>query len=310
MARGAGVRRAGAAPSGVCNGLSWSVLQVRVSPAVLCRSVPRPAASCCGVLRFGVCCRGALHCGALRCGVLCCLVLRHGGSPEVSLACVVVRSAGRCVAGWWLGDAVRCGWLAGSVLWGPGRAAQAVGLRRCPWGCPPWGPVPWSRVPWGSRPPEDVLYDIQPQPSQAWGQQRPARRPPTVTDATADTFMAERAAAEAQRTSSRHLSKPTPQAQGPPLTGPEGHQDPPAASLAPYQPSISANIQRMPRYCRRHESQPNPEAETVRAHPQVHIRSRPHSPRTPTEDYEEYPRPATDTSPHDPDTPTNTHSST
>ena len=36
---------------------------------------------------------------------------------EVSLACVAVRSAGRSVAGWWLGGAVRCGWLAGSVLW-------------------------------------------------------------------------------------------------------------------------------------------------------------------------------------------------
>ena len=37
---------------------------------------------------------------------------------EVSLACVVVQSAGRTVAGWWLGGAVRCGCLAGSVLWG------------------------------------------------------------------------------------------------------------------------------------------------------------------------------------------------
>ena len=38
---------------------------------------------------------------------------------DVSLACVVVRSAGRSVAGWWPGGAVRCGCLAGSVLWGP-----------------------------------------------------------------------------------------------------------------------------------------------------------------------------------------------
>ena len=70
---------------------------------------------------------------------------------EVSLACVVVRSAGRGVAGWWLGGAVRCGCLAGSVLWGPGRAAPARGLGRRPLGCPPWGPVPWSRVLWGFR---------------------------------------------------------------------------------------------------------------------------------------------------------------
>ena len=65
------------------------------------------------------------------------------------MASVVLRSAGRSVAGWWLGGAVRC--LAGSVLWGPGRAARAGGLFRRPWGCPPWGPVPWSRVIWGSR---------------------------------------------------------------------------------------------------------------------------------------------------------------
>ena len=137
--------------SGVCGGLFWLVLQVRVSRAMLCRSVPRRITSCCGVLRFGVRCRGALHCGALRCGVPCCLVLCRGGSVEVSLACVVVRSAGRSVAGWWLGGAVWCGWLAGSVLWGPGRAARAGGSGRCLWGCPPWGPVPWSCVLWGSR---------------------------------------------------------------------------------------------------------------------------------------------------------------
>ena len=146
----AGVWRAVAAPSGVCGGLSWLVLQVRVSRAVVCRSVPRRVASCCGVLCFGVPCRGALHCGALRCGVPCCLVLCRGGPVEVSLACVVVRSAGRSVAGWWLGGAVRCGWLAGSVLWGPGGAVRAGGSGRCPWGCPPWGPVPWFRALWGS----------------------------------------------------------------------------------------------------------------------------------------------------------------
>ena len=49
---------------------------------------------------------------------------------EVSLACVVVRSAGRSVAGWWLGGAVRVGCLAGSQLWGLGRAARAGGSGR------------------------------------------------------------------------------------------------------------------------------------------------------------------------------------
>ena len=43
-------------------------------------------------------------------------------------------------------------------------------------------------------------------------QQHPARRPPAVTNAAATTFMAERAAAEARRTLSCHLSKPAPQA--------------------------------------------------------------------------------------------------
>ena len=116
--------------------------------------------------------------------------------------------------------------------------------------------------------------------------------------------------AEARRTSSRHLSKPAPQAHGPPPTRPEQRQGLPAASPPPYQASMTAHIQRMPRYRRRRESPPNPEAETVRAHPRVHIRLRPHSPRTPKEqDYEESPRPATATGPHDPVTPTHAHSS-
>ena len=59
VACGAGVWRAGAAPSRVCGGWLRLVLQVRVSCVVLCRSVPRRVASCCG----------ALHCGALWCGV-------------------------------------------------------------------------------------------------------------------------------------------------------------------------------------------------------------------------------------------------
>ena len=70
---------------------------------------------------------------------------------EVSLACVVVWSTGPSLAGWWLGGAARCGCLARSVLWGPGRAARAGWSGRRPWGCPSWGPVPWSRVFWGSR---------------------------------------------------------------------------------------------------------------------------------------------------------------
>ena len=162
-----------------------------------------------------------------------------------------------------------------------------------------------------ARPPEDVLYDIRPQLSNAQRQQRPARRPPTVTDAAATTFTAEHAAAEARRTSSRHLSKPAPQAHGPPPTRPERLQGPPAAPPPPYQPSMTGHMQRMPHYRRRRESPPNPEAECpVRAHPRVHIRARPHSPRTPGEqDYEESPRPATATGLHDPVTPTHAHSS-
>ena len=58
VACGACVWRAGTAPSGVCGGLLRLVLQVRVSRAVLCRSVPRRVASCCGALL-----RGALWCG-------------------------------------------------------------------------------------------------------------------------------------------------------------------------------------------------------------------------------------------------------
>ena len=42
--------------------------------------------------------------------------------------------------------------------------------------------------------------------------------PPPFNDAAATNFMAERAAAEARRISSRHLSKPAPQAHGPPPT--------------------------------------------------------------------------------------------
>ena len=122
--------------------------------------------------------------------------------------------------------------------------------------------------------------------------------------------MAERAAAEARRASSHHLPKPAPQAHGPLPTKPEQRQGPPAAPPPPYRPPMTPHMQRMPHYRRRRESPPNPEAETVRAYPRVHIRVHPHSPRTPTEqDYEESPRPATAAGPHEPVTPTHAHSS-
>ena len=105
--------------------------------AALCRVASRRAVARCTVARCGAVCRGVALC--------------RGESVEVSLACVMVRSAGGSVAGWWLGGAVRCGCLAGSVLWGPGRAARAGGSGRRSWGCPPWGPVPWSRVIWGPQ---------------------------------------------------------------------------------------------------------------------------------------------------------------
>ena len=60
VACGAGAWRAGAAPSRVCGGLLRLVPQVRVSCVVVCRSVPRRIAWCCGVLQ-----RGALWCGVL-----------------------------------------------------------------------------------------------------------------------------------------------------------------------------------------------------------------------------------------------------
>ena len=69
-------------------------------------------APCCAAL-----CRVASRCTVARCGAVCRgLALCRGGSVEVVLTCVVVRSAGRSVAGWWLGGRVRCGCLAGSVL--------------------------------------------------------------------------------------------------------------------------------------------------------------------------------------------------
>ena len=69
--------------------------RVALCCAVVCRSLPCRVASCCGVLCLGASCRGALYHGALRCGVPCCPVLCHVGLVEVSVARVVVRSAGR-----------------------------------------------------------------------------------------------------------------------------------------------------------------------------------------------------------------------
>ena len=171
-------------------------------------------------------------------------------------------------------------------------------------------PKPGTTTAARARPPEDVLYDIRPQPSQARGQQRPAQRPPAVTDAAATTVMAERAAVEARRTSFLPpLTARTPS----PQTTPDRTKMAPGSTSsipAPLQPLMSAHVQQMPRYRRHPESQPNPEAETVRAYQRVDIRPRPHSSRTPTaQDYEESPRPATATSPHDHVTPTNAHSS-
>ena len=109
MTRGAGVWRVGAAPSGVCGGLFWLVLQVRVSRAVLCRSVPRRVALCCG----------ALHCGVLRCGVPCCLCVVPWwvcGSVEVSVAGRAVAPCVTCGAGVWRVGAAPSG-VCGGLFW-------------------------------------------------------------------------------------------------------------------------------------------------------------------------------------------------
>ena len=95
--------------------------------AALCRVASRRAVARCTVARCGALCRG--------------LALCRGGSVEVSLACVMVRSAGRSLAGWWLGGALRCWCLAGSVLWGLGRAARAGG-DAFPWGAWPRDAAP------------------------------------------------------------------------------------------------------------------------------------------------------------------------
>ena len=111
---------------------------------------------CCATL-----CRVALRRAVARCTVAGCgavlrgLALCRGGSVEVSLACVVVRSAGRSVAGWWLGVRLDVGVSLGPCCGGLGVPLRLVGRvgrsRDGPWGCPPWGPVPSSRVLWGFR---------------------------------------------------------------------------------------------------------------------------------------------------------------
>ena len=87
-----GVWRAGAAPSRVCGGLFRLVLQVRVSRAVLCRSVPRRVASCCCVL----------HSGALWCGVPWSRVVPlwvSGGQPGLCCGAECGPECGWLVAG-------------------------------------------------------------------------------------------------------------------------------------------------------------------------------------------------------------------
>ena len=92
VACGAGVWCAGAAPSRVCGGWLRLVPQVRVSCVVLCRSVSRRVASCCG----------ALHCGALWCGVPLSRVVPRwvsGGQPGLCGGAECGPECGRLVVG-------------------------------------------------------------------------------------------------------------------------------------------------------------------------------------------------------------------
>ena len=81
--------------------------------AALCRVASRRAMARCTVARCGAVCRG--------------LALCRGGSVEVSLACVVVRSAGRSVAGWWLGVRLGVGVSLGLCCGGLGVPLWLVG---------------------------------------------------------------------------------------------------------------------------------------------------------------------------------------
>ena len=131
-----------------CLGQSFRLGSAVPCCAALCRVPPRRAVACCALGCVVIVRCTVARCGAVCCAVSCCAVVgRWRLAWPVSWCGVRV---GVWLAGG-LGGEVRCGWLARSMLWGPGRAARAGGLRRCPWGCPPCGPVPWSRVPWGSR---------------------------------------------------------------------------------------------------------------------------------------------------------------
>ena len=122
--------------------------------------------------------------------------------------------------------------------------------------------------------------------------------------------MADRAAAKAPHNSSHHPSKPAAQAHGPPQTRPEQRQGPPVVCPPPYQTPMSAHIQQMPYYRHHRGSQPNPETESVRAYPRVHVHPRPRFSRTPTaQDYEDSHGPTIATSPHDLNTHTHAHTS-
>ena len=115
---GAGVWRAGAAPSGVCGGLLRLVLQVRISRAVWCRSVPRRVASCCG----------ALHCRALWCGVPWSRGACFGG------ACPEVRPRESCGIQWGWGGADPPVVVYPSWVW-------VVAFAVVPFSSAPWSPL-------------------------------------------------------------------------------------------------------------------------------------------------------------------------
>ena len=96
-----------------CFGLSFRLGSVVPCCVALCRVASRRAVARCTVARCGAVCRG--------------LALCRGGSVEVSLACVVVRSAGRSVAGWWLGGRLGVGDSLGPCCGGLGVPLGLVG---------------------------------------------------------------------------------------------------------------------------------------------------------------------------------------
>ena len=96
-----------------CFGWSFRLGSVVSCCAALCRVASRRAVARCSVARCGAVCRG--------------LALCRGGSVEVSLACVVVRSAGRSVAGWWRGLRLVVGVSLGPCCGGLGVPLGLVG---------------------------------------------------------------------------------------------------------------------------------------------------------------------------------------